>query len=157
MSAKTFEGSVSIVRNTKNEIALKRDPEGRFNAGNAAECYSTMQQLAKKNKFPINKYSLFIADGGTPYAESGPYEIGNGDNIMSVRRVIPDEQTLGEVVVSFKTRMYPMATETTYGPYSAAQPTDVRFAARQVKVRYTGDVLDDWQGLDRCHDHFDRI
>jgi hypothetical protein len=65
MSAKTFEGSVSIVRNTKNEIALKRDPEGRFNAGNAAECYSTMQQLAKKNKFPINKYSLFIADGGT--------------------------------------------------------------------------------------------
>jgi hypothetical protein len=92
----------------------------------------------------------FTYDGGTPYAESGPYEIGNGDNIMSVRRVIPDEQTLGEVVVSFKTRMYPMATETTYGPYSAAQPTDVRFAARQVKVRYTGDVLDDWRvGVNR--------
>jgi len=92
----------------------------------------------------------FTYDGGTPYAESGPYEIGNGDNIMSVRRVIPDEQTLGEVVVSFKTRMYPMATETTYGPYPAAQPTDVRFAARQVKVRYTGDVLDDWRvGVNR--------
>ena len=92
----------------------------------------------------------FTYDGGTPYAESGPYEIGAGDNIMSVRRVIPDEQTLGEVVVSFKTRMYPMATETTYGPYSAAQPTDVRFAARQVKVRYTGDVLDDWRvGVNR--------
>lgn len=89
-------------------------------------------------------------DGSTPYAESGPYEIGNGDNIMSVRRVIPDEQTLGEVVVSFKTRMYPMATETTYGPYSAAQPTDVRFAARQVKVRYTGNVLEDWRvGVNR--------
>ena len=92
----------------------------------------------------------FTYDGSTPYAESGPYEIGNGDNIMSVRRVIPDEQTLGEVVVSFKTRMYPMATETTYGPYSAAQPTDVRFAARQVKVRYTGNVLDDWRvGVNR--------
>jgi len=92
----------------------------------------------------------FAYDGSTPYAESGPYEIGNGDNIMSVRRVIPDEQTLGEVVVSFKTRMYPMATETTYGPYSAAQPTDVRFAARQVKVRYTGNVLDDWRvGVNR--------
>jgi len=92
----------------------------------------------------------FTYDGSTPYAESGPYEIGNGDNIMSVRRVIPDEQTFGEVVVSFKTRMYPMATETTYGPYSAAQPTDVRFAARQVKVRYTGDVLDDWRvGVNR--------
>lgn len=30
MSAKTFEGSVSIVKNTKGEIALKRDPEGKF-------------------------------------------------------------------------------------------------------------------------------
>jgi len=92
----------------------------------------------------------FTYDGAVPYAESGPYEIGAGDNIMSVRRVIPDEQTLGEVVVSFKTRMYPMATETTYGPYSAAQPTDVRFAARQVKVRYTGNVLEDWRvGVNR--------
>ena len=92
----------------------------------------------------------YAYDSAVPYAESGPYEIGNGDNIMSVRRVIPDEQTLGEVVVSFKTRMYPMATETTYGPYSAAQPTDVRFAARQVKVRYTGNVLDDWRvGVNR--------
>jgi hypothetical protein len=92
----------------------------------------------------------FTYDGAVPYAESGPYEIGSGDNIMSVRRVIPDEQTLGEVVVSFKTRMYPMATETTYGPYAAAQPTDVRFAARQVKVRYTGNVLDDWRvGVNR--------
>ena len=87
----------------------------------------------------------YAYDGSVPFAESGPYEIGNGENIMSVRRVIPDEQSLGEVVVSFKTRMYPMATETTYGPYSATQPTDVRFAARQVKVRYTGAVTDDWR------------
>jgi hypothetical protein len=92
----------------------------------------------------------YAYDGAVPFVESGPYEIGNGDNIMSVRRVIPDEQTLGEVVVSFKTRMYPMATETTYGPYAAAQPTDVRFAARQVKVRYTGNVLEDWRvGVNR--------
>jgi hypothetical protein len=92
----------------------------------------------------------YAYDSAVPFAESGPYEIGSGDNIMSVRRVIPDEQTLGEVVVSFKTRMYPMATETTYGPYTASQPTDVRFAARQVKVRYTGNVLEDWRvGVNR--------
>ena len=92
----------------------------------------------------------FDYEGSTPFAESGPYEIGSGDNIMSVRRVIPDEQTLGEVVVSFKTRDYPTSTETTFGPYAAAQPTDVRFSARQVKVRYTGAVLDDWRvGVNR--------
>jgi len=92
----------------------------------------------------------YAYDGASPFVESGPYQIGNGDNIMSVRQVIPDEQTLGEVVISFKTRMYPTSTETTFGPYPAAQPTDVRFAARQVKVRYTGAVLEDWRvGVNR--------
>ena len=65
MSAKTFEGSVSIVKNTKGEIALKRDPEGKFSADNAAECHAKLTELSKKLKAPINKYSLFIADGGT--------------------------------------------------------------------------------------------
>jgi len=92
----------------------------------------------------------YAYDSGVVYAESGPFEIGNGDNIMSVRQVIPDEQTLGEVLVSFKTRMYPTSTETTHGPYPAAQPTDVRFAGRQVKIRYTGAVLEDWRvGVNR--------
>jgi hypothetical protein len=92
----------------------------------------------------------FAYDSVAPYAESGPVEIGSGEQVMSVRQLIPDEQTLGEVVVSFKTRMYPTATETTYGPYSASEPTSVRFSGRQVKVRYTGAVLDDWRvGLNR--------
>ena len=65
MAAKTFEGAVSIVLNTKGEIALKRDLEGKFSAGNAAECYSTMQQLAKARKATINKYSMFLVENGT--------------------------------------------------------------------------------------------
>ncbi len=64
MSSRVFEGQVSIVKNTKGEIALKRDPEGAFNAENATECYGKMQELSKKLKAPINKWSLFIADGG---------------------------------------------------------------------------------------------
>ena len=65
MTAKTFEGGVSIVKNSKGEMALKRDIEGKFNASNAAECYNTMQALAKKLKASINKYSLFLVDNGT--------------------------------------------------------------------------------------------
>ena len=92
----------------------------------------------------------FAYDSVAPFVESGPVEIQPGENIMNVRQLIPDEQTLGEVVVSFKTRMYPTATETTYGPYSASEPTSVRFSARQVKIRYTGAVLGDWRvGLNR--------
>jgi hypothetical protein len=65
MSAKTFVGSVSIVKNTKGEIALKKDAEGKFSADNAGECHAKLVELSKKLKSPINKYSLFIVDGGT--------------------------------------------------------------------------------------------
>jgi hypothetical protein len=65
MSAKTFEGSVSIVKNTKGEIALKKDVDGKFSAENAGECHAKLTELSKKLKAPINKYSLFVADGGT--------------------------------------------------------------------------------------------
>jgi hypothetical protein len=87
----------------------------------------------------------FAYDSANLYAESGPVQLGNGDNIMSVRQVIPDEQTLGEAVVSFKTRNYPTGTQSTFGPYTAANPTDVRFAARQVNMKVTGAVLADWR------------
>jgi hypothetical protein len=87
----------------------------------------------------------FAYDSASVYAESGPVQLGNGDNIMSIRQVVPDEQTLGEAVVSFKTRNYPTGTQSTFGPYTAANPTDVRFAARQVNVKVTGAVLADWR------------
>jgi hypothetical protein len=87
----------------------------------------------------------FAYDGASVYAESGPVQLGNGDNLMSVRQVVPDEQTLGEAVVSFKTRNYPTGAQSTFGPYTAANPTDVRFMARQVNVKVTGAVLADWR------------
>jgi len=65
MASKVFEGNVSIVKNTKSEIALKRDPDGRFSAENAKECYDTMTKLAKTHKTSVNKYSLLVVDGGT--------------------------------------------------------------------------------------------
>ena len=87
----------------------------------------------------------FNYDGGTLFAESGPVQLGNGDNIMKVREVIPDEQTLGEAVVSFKTRLYPTGTQSTFGPFTAANPTNVRFSGRQVNMVVTGAVLADWR------------
>ena len=65
MSNKTFEGSVSVIRNTKGEIALKRDPEGKWNASNAGELYAKVKELAKAQKAAINAYSLFIVKDGT--------------------------------------------------------------------------------------------
>jgi hypothetical protein len=87
----------------------------------------------------------FDYDGASVFAESGPVQIGNGDNIMSVREVIPDEQALGEAVVSFTARNYPTGAEVSFGPYSAANPTSVRFSGRQINMKVTGAVLADWR------------
>jgi hypothetical protein len=87
----------------------------------------------------------FDYEGASVFAESGPVQIGNGDNIMSVREVIPDEQALGEAVVSFTARNYPTGAEVLFGPYSAANPTSVRFSGRQINMKVTGAVLADWR------------
>ena len=87
----------------------------------------------------------FAYDSATLFAQSGPIELGTGENIMNVRQIIPDEQTLGEAVVSFKSRFYPTGAESSYGPYTAANPTNVRFSGRQVEVKVTGNTLADWR------------
>jgi hypothetical protein len=64
MSSRIFEGNVSVVLNTKGEVALKRDPDGSWNADNAKALAAKMLELAKKHKAPIHKWSYFVADGG---------------------------------------------------------------------------------------------
>lgn len=85
-------------------------------------------------------------DGASPYAETGPIEFGNGDQVMVARQVVPDEKTQGQVSVSFKTRFAPEGVETTYGPYTiSSKYTDVRFSGRQVSFKVTGVQLADWR------------
>ena len=81
----------------------------------------------------------------TPYAESGPISLGNGDMVIKVNQLIPDEETQGEVNVSFKTRFHPNDTERTYGPYSTANPTSLRFTGRQVRLRVESTGNQDWR------------
>jgi len=71
----------------------------------------------------------------TPFAETGPISLGNGDSVMKVNNLIPDERNQGDVEVTFKTRFHPNDTERTYGPYSMANPTSVRFTGRQIRMR----------------------
>jgi hypothetical protein len=84
-------------------------------------------------------------EGATVYAESGPYQIGNGDQVMMARSLVPDELTQGDVRVSFKGRLYPNGAETTYGPYTLANPTDIRFSTRQVRLRVEGVEETSWR------------
>lgn len=81
----------------------------------------------------------------TPYAETGPISLGNGDNVMRVNELIPDEKTQGEVAVTFKTRFHPNDVERSYGPYSTANPTSVRFTGRQIRLRVEATGNEDWR------------
>ena len=83
--------------------------------------------------------------GGTAYAESGPVQFGSGDNVMSATSFIPDEKTQGQATVTFKTRFHPNDTERSYGPYTMANPSDVRFTGRQVAMRVSGENNVDWR------------
>jgi hypothetical protein len=76
-----------------------------------------------------------VSWGSDPYAESGPAEIGEGDRIMRVRRAIFDERTAGDVELTLYGRNWPNGTETTYGPYTSANPVSVRLSGRQVRMR----------------------
>ena len=84
-------------------------------------------------------------EGADVFAESGPISLGSGDNVMAATMLIPDELTQGDVSATFKTRFHPNDTERSYGPYTMANPTSVRFTGRQVRMRVEGERLADWR------------
>jgi hypothetical protein len=84
-------------------------------------------------------------DSATTFAETGPLNLTGGDNIARVTKLIPDERTQGDVNVTFKTRFYPNGPETSYGPFTPANPTSVRLTGRQVRMKVEGVVPADWK------------
>lgn len=65
---------------------------------------------------------------------SGPLEIGTGGKLMEIDEIIPSELTQGDVEVYLHLRDYPNATETTVGPFAAADRMSILKTARQIRV-----------------------
>ncbi|HEX7019003.1 MAG TPA: hypothetical protein VF159_03265 [Gemmatimonadaceae bacterium] len=86
-----------------------------------------------------------VRSGIAPYLESGPVEVGSGDRLMSVQRIVPDEKTSGDVSLSLYAANFPNAPERVYGPYPAAQETKTRLNARQVRLRLDEVRPADWR------------
>jgi hypothetical protein len=107
--------------------------------------------MADPANYKIYEHEIGFDYGAlTPYAETGPFRIGAGDQVMSVTELLPDEKSQGDVNAVFKTRFYPNGTERSYGPYSMSNPTSVRFTGRQVRMRVEGQRLSDWRvGINR--------
>jgi len=93
----------------------------------------------------LYEHEIGLANTGDIYAESGPFQIATGDNIMSVREVIPDELNQGNVALTFSTRFYPNGASEAHGPFSTANPTSVRFSGRQIKMKLQQSQSTDWR------------
>jgi len=87
------------------------------------------------------------ADGAaiTSYIESAELDIGEGDSLMFMSRLIPDLQMEGSVDITLKTRKYPNSTVKTdvfTGITSATEKVDIRVRGRQVAVRIESNTVD---------------
>ena len=85
---------------------------------------------------------------GTVYAESGPFDLGNGDRLLVAKQMIPDTNVGGDgsLTYTFKLRNTPTGPQTVAGPYSFTREDgymDVRFTGRQANLRVdlSADVL----------------
>ena len=87
----------------------------------------------------------FSYGGAMPYLESGPFELGAGDTVQYARRLLPDDLTAGDVKATFFVKFEPDDAETGFGPYALSKLTDLRFAGRQMRVRYDGVNLNGWR------------
>lgn len=63
--AKIYKGQVSVYSNSRNQLVVKPDAEGKFNHENVKELYETMCQLAKKHSMEVRVFKP-EAGGDTP-------------------------------------------------------------------------------------------
>ncbi|HEY8309755.1 MAG TPA: hypothetical protein VIG47_04330, partial [Gemmatimonadaceae bacterium] len=105
-------------------------------------------RLADGTFFSDNEW---LADGElsriteTPYVESGPVEIGDGDNVAKIQRLIPDAKSLGDLNITFYGAFNQTEDETVYGPYALTQPTSLRITARQLRFRLQEAIEEGWR------------
>lgn len=85
------------------------------------------------------------AHSSAPFLESGPIELANGDNVVKIQRIVPDEAVADSVQAYLYSSMFPNATETLHGPYTLANPTSVRLSAKQYRLRLVEAVASAWR------------
>lgn len=86
-----------------------------------------------------------MTGAGTPYARSGPVELGDGSRVLHARRCIPDEKACGDVELYFHTRLFPNGDETSHGPFEASNPINLRFTGRQAAIEFRQAAANAWR------------
>ena len=119
-----------------------------FNPNDTTTTISTITGLTAGRTF-VYAHEFGQNDDGsamTSYVESGDFVLPEaGENLMSVRRFIPDFKNLfGTVDVTLKFRTYPATTQINHGPFAITTSTekvDTRARGRQGALRVESNTL----------------
>lgn len=123
------------------DYALNHWTKGKLDRPVGADKAATYTPLMVSSGGIIYNHELAhvsIVDGITPYCETGPIEIGQGDQQTYIDYLYPDEAVAGEVNLTIKTKDMPNLSELTFGPYTISSPTPVRARGRQFALRFEG-------------------
>ena len=81
------------------------------------------------------------------HIESGDVDIADGDQFMSISRIIPDFKSQSGIVdLTLKTRPYPAGNQKSHGSFDITTSTtkkDTRIRGRQLAIRVESDAIDD--------------
>lgn len=82
----------------------------------------------------------------TSYAETAPFDIGDGDRVMSIQRVVPDLTLTGSVDVTLKAKRWPqdVTEQTDTRTFTTSDvKVDLRLQGRQASFRVESDAIGD--------------
>lgn len=141
----------SMARTAWTDVGTYTKPIGceYFPTSNAATI-STINGLTAGRSTVYYQETGFnaIDDPITSYLQAGYFDIGDGDNVMFMRRFIPDfKNQVGDIQVQLFLRSYPQSTATSSSldPYTVTPTTtkiDTRARGRQMSLRIVSDSLD---------------
>jgi len=128
-----------------NPIAAEYFPEGTQNTLNTIYGLTAGRSLVYNHEDGVNQ-----ADGSaiTAFIDSGYFDIGDGDNMILMRRFIPDfKNQEGNLTVNLLLRAYPQTTASpsSLDPYVITPTTDkvdTRARGRQIALKITSDEVD---------------
>jgi hypothetical protein len=140
----------SLARTAWSDIGTYPKPiASDFDASSTETTISTIYGLTAGRSLLYNHEDGVNGNGSpiTAYIRSGYFDIGDGDNMLYMRRFIPDfKNQVGDLTVRLLLRSYPQATASpsSLDPYiitPTTQKVDTRARGRQISLGIESDAL----------------
>ena len=136
-SASSIENNKYVVYNVNQGIWYFGDLARTDGLDRGPLQYPLWTKPVSGDSHPVEQERSVNYDGLLPFAETGPIEIGNGDQIMTVLHMIPDEKTLGDVSGTLTFKNYPTDNGSEVVLPTLSAQTDIRSTGRSVRMKVT--------------------